>query len=71
MLALLVVVDMLLLAQFGGIGGATLEASILQHLTLQQACYGLELWIAKSHYVMHLGKMLKIFCLLLCARKKA
>ena len=61
MLALLVVVDMLLLAQFGGIDGATLEASILQHLTLQQACYGLDLWIAKSHYVLHLGKMLKNF----------
>ena len=31
MLALLVVVDMLLLVQFGGIDGATLEASILKH----------------------------------------
>ena len=31
MLALLVVVDMLLLVQFGGIDGTTLEASILKH----------------------------------------
>ena len=31
MLALLVVVDMLLLVQFGGIDGSTLEASILKH----------------------------------------
>ncbi len=65
MLALFVVVALLQRAASGSVGVDELNAAILRHLVLHQACRQLEMWKPKMHYALHLARSMQLQGILL------
>ena len=64
-LAMVDAIELLQHVQTGAVTGPMLERAITKHLQLQLAAYNTEVWLPKTHYVLHLGQQLARHGLLL------